>query len=446
MEESLKHGKDAVIAHLDAAEVLQPGVGALDFPALAVSAQLAFVLEAAVADVVSVGNNQLRTLPFQSRPQRIGVIAPIGNDAPEMRARASPPGPRHPHLADRALREPALGNLRGRKLRSDRYAPAVDHHHALRTFPATRFADCRAPFFAVIKVASRKASSQSSNRRSSSRESSFRHAACQTSCSSHLRRSANGTHRQAIEHGWSRNVLVHQIESRLFNRQGKAITNFRRTLPADQSELAQEIVKDPHYFDFLSVGPDMLEHDLERGLLEHLRSLILELGKGFAFVGSQYHLEIGGQDYYLDLLFYHLRLRCFVVIDLKIEEFKPEFAGKMNFYLSAIDDQLRRASDGPSIGIILCNGRNQVVVEYALRDSAKPMGVAEYVVSGSLPAQLRNELPTAEEFAREFPYMSVVKLRIEIERAIRPLLASRGIDLERPTGIARSLRELECPR
>ena len=232
----------------------------------------------------------------------------------------------------------------------------------------------------------------------------------------------------------------------MFNRQGKAITNFRRTLPADQSELAQEIVKDPHYFDFLSVGPDMLEHDLERGLLEHLRSLILELGKGFAFVGSQYHLEIGGQDYYLDLLFYHLRLRCFVVIDLKIEEFKPEFAGKMNFYLSAIDDQLRRASDGPSIGIILCNGRNQVVVEYALRDSAKPMGVAEYVVSGSLPAQLRNELPTAEEFAREFPYMSVVKLRIEIERAIRPLLASRGIDLERPTGIARSLRELECPR
>jgi predicted nuclease of restriction endonuclease-like (RecB) superfamily len=173
--------------------------------------------------------------------------------------------------------------------------------------------------------------------------------------------------RQAIEHGWSRNVLVHQIESRLFNRQGKAITNFRRTLPADQSELAQEIVKDPYYFDFLSVGPDMLERDLERGLLEHLRSLILELGKGFAFVGSQYHLGVGGRDYYLDLLFYHLRLRCFVVIDLKIEEFKPEFAGKMNFYLSAIDDQLRHASDGPSIGIILCNWRNQVVVEYALR-------------------------------------------------------------------------------
>jgi predicted nuclease of restriction endonuclease-like (RecB) superfamily len=249
--------------------------------------------------------------------------------------------------------------------------------------------------------------------------------------------------RQAIEHGWSRNVLVHQIESRLFSRQGKAITNFHRTLPALQSELAQEIIKDPYYFDFLSVGPEMLERDLERGLLEHLRFLILELGKGFAFVGSQYHLEVGGQDYYLDLLFYHLRLRCFVVIDLKIEEFKPEFAGKMNFYLSALDDQLRHASDSPSIGIILCKGRNKVVVEYALRDSVKPMGVAGYVVSGALPAQLRSELPTAEEFAREFPYMSVVKLRIEIERAIRPLLTSHGIESERQTGIASSLRELE---
>lgn len=137
--------------------------------------------------------------------------------------------------------------------------------------------------------------------------------------------------RQAIEHGWSRPVLVHQIESDLFARQGSALTNFSRTLPAQQSELAQQLLKDPYTFDFLALGPDMLERDLERGLIEHLRSLILELGKGFAFVGSQYHLEIGGQDYYLDLLFYHLRLRCFVVIELKIEDFKPEFAGKMNF-------------------------------------------------------------------------------------------------------------------
>ncbi len=168
---------------------------------------------------------------------------------------------------------------------------------------------------------------------------------------------------QAIEHGWSRNVLIHQIESGLFHRQGKALTNFHRTLPAPQSELAQEIIKDPYYFDFLALGPEMLERDLERGLLENLRSLILELGKGFAFVGSQYHLEVGGQDYYLDLLFYHLRLRCFVVIDLKIEEFKPEFAGKMNFYLSAIDDQLRHANDAPTIGIIPISFDTQTMLQ-----------------------------------------------------------------------------------
>ena len=168
--------------------------------------------------------------------------------------------------------------------------------------------------------------------------------------------------RQAIENGWSRNVLVHQIESGLFERQGGALTNFSRTLPAEQSELAQQILKDPYNFDFLSLGPEILERDLERGLIEHLRALILELGKGFAFVGSQYHLEVAGQDYYLDLLFYHLRLRCFVVIELKIEDFKPEFAGKMNFYLSAVDDQLRHKDDKPTIGIILCKGRNEVVV------------------------------------------------------------------------------------
>ncbi len=249
--------------------------------------------------------------------------------------------------------------------------------------------------------------------------------------------------RQAIEHGWSRPVLVHQIESDLFARQGSALTNFSRTLPAQQSELAQQLLKDPYTFDFLALGPDMLERDLERGLIEHLRSLILELGKGFAFVGSQYHLEIGGQDYYLDLLFYHLRLRCFVVIELKIEDFKPEFAGKMNFYLSAVDDQLRHRDDQPTIGIILCKGRNEVIVEYALRDSSKPMGVAQYRLSPALPPQLQHELPTVEEFAREFPLMSVVKLRIEIERALRNLAAARGVVVNRPVGIMNMLRDLQ---
>lgn len=248
--------------------------------------------------------------------------------------------------------------------------------------------------------------------------------------------------RQAIEHGWSRNVLAHQIDSNLFVRQGNALTNFSRTLPAEQSELAQQILKDPYTFDFLSLGPEMLERDLERGLIEHLRSLILELGKGFAFVGSQYHVEVGGQDYYLDLLFYHLRLRCFVVIELKIEDFKPEFAGKMNFYLSAVDDQLRHRDDQPTIGIILCKGRNEVIVEYALRDTSKPMGVAQYRLSPALPPQLQRDLPTAEELSREFPLMSVVELRIEIERELRDFMAANGLALTRPTGLGSMLRDL----
>ncbi|WP_457585298.1 PDDEXK nuclease domain-containing protein [Ensifer canadensis] len=235
---------------------------------------------------------------------------------------------------------------------------------------------------------------------------------------------------------------MHQIESGLYQRQGKALTNFGRTLPAPQSDLAQELIKDPYSFDFLALGPAMSERELEQGLIAHLRSLILELGKGFAFVGSQHHLEVGGQDYYLDLLFYHLRLRCFVVVELKIEEFKPEFAGKMNFYLSAVDDQLRHESDAPSIGIILCKGKNEVIVEYALRDSAKPMGVAEYRLSTALPQPLQTELPTEAELAREFPLMSLVKLRIEIEREIRLLMANQT-DSERPTALRAMLVELQ---
>jgi len=240
---------------------------------------------------------------------------------------------------------------------------------------------------------------------------------------------------QTIQHGWSRNVLVHQIESGLFRRQGKALTNFDRTLPAPQSELAHQLLKDPYNFDFLTLGADLLERDLERGLIEHLRDLILELGKGFAFVGSQYHLEVGGQDYYLDLLFYHLRLRCFVIIDLKIADFRPEFAGKMNFYLSAADDLLRHEDDAASIGIILCKGRNEVIVEYALRDTAKPMGVARYQLTQALPEQLRQALPTTEDLASEFPLMSFVGLRIDIERELRAL-ASEFAATERPTSLA----------
>lgn len=248
--------------------------------------------------------------------------------------------------------------------------------------------------------------------------------------------------REAAAQGWSRAVLVHQIGTDLYRRQGKALTNFDRTLPAPQSDLAQALLKDPYSFDFLALGPDMSERELERGLLDHLRALILELGKGFAFVGSQYHLEVADQDYYLDLLFYHLRLRCFVVIELKIEEFKPEFAGKMNFYLSAVDDLLRHENDAPTIGIILCQGKNEVVVEYALRDSAKPLGVAEYRLSTALPAPFQNDLPTAAEFASEFPLIALVRLRIDVERELRTVLEHHSIS-ERPVSIMTILDELQ---
>lgn len=207
--------------------------------------------------------------------------------------------------------------------------------------------------------------------------------------------------RQALAHGWSRNVLVHQIESGLIARHGAAVTNFARTLPSPQSDLARQTLKDPYTFDFLTLAADARERDLERGLLRHLRDFLLELGVGFAFVGSQYPLTVGGQEYALDLLFYHLRLRCFVVIDLKVGAFAPEFAGKMHFYLNVVDDQLRHADDAPSIGLILCKERNRVVAEYALRGLDRPLGVAEYRVTAALPERLRGDLPSVEAIAAE---------------------------------------------
>jgi predicted nuclease of restriction endonuclease-like (RecB) superfamily len=207
---------------------------------------------------------------------------------------------------------------------------------------------------------------------------------------------------QTIEHGWSRNVLVHQIESRLYVRQGKAVTNFERTLPAPQSDLARSLLKDPYVFDFLSLGPEVQqERDLERALLNHLRDFMLELGKGFAFVGKQYRLDVGGEEFSIDLLFYQLRLRCFVVVELKTTEFKPEYAGKLNFYLSAVDNLLCHPQDNPTVGILLCKEKNRVVVEYALRDVSKPLGVAEYRLAQELPAELQGALPSVEELEAE---------------------------------------------
>jgi predicted nuclease of restriction endonuclease-like (RecB) superfamily len=207
----------------------------------------------------------------------------------------------------------------------------------------------------------------------------------------------------AVQHGWSRNVLAHQIGSALYHRQGKAVTNFETTLPAPQSDLARQILKDPYNFDFLTLDDDAHERDLERGLLQHLRDFLLELGVGFAFVGSQYHLAVGGEDFYLDLLFYHLHLRRYVVIDLKIGEFKPEYAGKMNFYLAAADDLLCHPDDQPSIGIILCRTQNRTIAEYALRDMQAPLGVTTYRITEALPKELRGSLPTIAELESTLP-------------------------------------------
>jgi predicted nuclease of restriction endonuclease-like (RecB) superfamily len=207
--------------------------------------------------------------------------------------------------------------------------------------------------------------------------------------------------RKTVEHGWSRAVLVHQIELDLYNRQGKATHNFNKTLPAPQSELARQVLKDPYVFDFLSVGQEAEERDIEAALIEHIRKFLLELGVGFAFVGNQYHVEVGDEDFYIDLLFYHLKLRRYIVIELKAGKFKPEYLGKMGFYMVAVDRQLKHVDDLPTIGILLCKEHNKTVAEYALQVAEKPMGVASYRLSSKLPAALKKCLPAPELLAEE---------------------------------------------
>lgn len=203
--------------------------------------------------------------------------------------------------------------------------------------------------------------------------------------------------RQVAEHGWSRAVLVHQLVSRLYQRQGKALTNFDRTLPPEQSDLAREILKDPYDLEFLGLGGDADERVLESGIIDRLRNFLLEFGAGFAFVGRQARIVVGGEEFFMDLLFYHYRLRCFVVVELKAGAFKPEHAGKMNFYLEAVDDLMRHPEDRPSIGMILCRSKNKVVAEYSLRAAGKPIGVASYTLSKELPQDLKGALPAPEE-------------------------------------------------
>ncbi len=208
--------------------------------------------------------------------------------------------------------------------------------------------------------------------------------------------------RETIENGWSRNVLEIQIKTKLFHRQGKAVTNFTRTLPPEISDLANQTLKDPYIFDFLTIGKEASERETEKSLVAQVEKFLLALGKGFAFVGRQYQLQVGGEDFYIDLLFYHIRLKCYVVVELKAEKFKPEDAGKLNFYLAAIDGEVKGEDDNPTIGILLCREKNGLVAEYSLRGINKPIGVTSYEITEKLPKKFQTQLPTIAEIERGF--------------------------------------------
>ena len=206
---------------------------------------------------------------------------------------------------------------------------------------------------------------------------------------------------KAMEHNWSRNVLVMQIEARLLERSGQAVTNFTAILPKPQSDLARESLKDPYRLDFLGLTDEAQEREIEHALVKHVTEFLLELGAGFAFVGRQVLLEVGGDEFFIDLLFYHLKLRCYVVIELKAGKFKPEHLGQLGFYLTAVDRQVKNEQDNPTIGLLLCKSKNKVVAEYALGNKSQPMGIAEYKLLESLPAELQTSLPSIEQIERE---------------------------------------------
>lgn len=221
---------------------------------------------------------------------------------------------------------------------------------------------------------------------------------------------------QALENGWSRDILVMQIETHLFQRQGGAVTNFEKTLPPEQSDLQRQLLKDPYHFEFLALNKAVQERDLERALVDRIREFLLELGVGFAFVGSQYRLELEGDEFFIDLLFYHIKLHRYVVIDLKTTEFKPEYAGKMNFYVKAVNHLLCGERDDPTIGIVLCRSKKRTIVEFALDMMENPIGVSTYKLRDELPPDLRNSLPSAEQ------------LEMELDAAVRDLQEGEGDD------------------
>lgn len=206
---------------------------------------------------------------------------------------------------------------------------------------------------------------------------------------------------KCIENNWSRDVLDLQIKSNLFERQGKSVNNFNNTLPEPLSDLANQTLKDPYIFDFLTLDNSFREKDIENQLVQHITKFLLELGKGFAYIGNQYHLQVAEQDYYIDLLFYHIKLRCYIVIELKNTKFKPEFTGKLNFYLSAVDTLIKEEMDNPTIGILLCKDKNNIEAEFALRDINKPIGISELQLINHLPDDLKSSLPSIEEIENE---------------------------------------------
>ena len=230
----------------------------------------------------------------------------------------------------------------------------------------------------------------------------------------------------AIKNGWSRDVMVLQIENKLHKRQGKAITNFDSTLPPPQSDLAKETLKNPYLFDFLSIGEEMQEREMEKALVLHIKKFLLELGRGFAYVGNQFNIAVEEDDYFLDLLFYNYHLHCFIVFELKLGKFKPEYAGKLNFYINTVDEQIKGREDKPTLGVLLCKTPNHTTVKYALKGIKTPMGVADYEFAKALPKNIKSEMPTIEELeatleaeAKKFKRPVIKKIKQVLKQSIK---------------------------
>lgn len=206
---------------------------------------------------------------------------------------------------------------------------------------------------------------------------------------------------ETVKNNWSRSVLVAQINSKLYKRQGKSINNFELTLPRLQSDLAKETFKNPYNFELLGMALNVTERELENSLINHIKTFLLELGQGFAYMGKQFPIQVNGDAFYIDLLFYHTRLHCYVVVELKVEDFKPEFVGKLNFYLNAVDAEVKQKTDNPTIGLLLCKTPNKVVVEYTLKNIKAPLGVSEYKVQNALPKNMQSQLPSIKQLEKE---------------------------------------------